>query len=85
MYKNTIIQLGQIGEEDYLMADTKRILADVDSDFFWEVKGKVAQLQIKQKSLIPLAVRELIGSDYPLDKLIQDEEDLAKIRALGYK
>lgn len=67
------------------MSETKRILADVDPDFFWEVKGKLAELQMLQKHVLPIAIRTFIGSDFPLEKLIDDPAVILRLNEIGIK
>lgn len=63
----------------------KRVLADVPEDFFWEMKGKLAEKQLKQKDALSVAIRQFIGSEFPLDQLIDDPEVITKLNAMGIK
>jgi hypothetical protein len=64
---------------------TKRVLADVPEDFFWEMKKRLADMKLTQKDTLAVAIRQFIGSSFPLDKLITDPEVLQKLNALGIK
>jgi hypothetical protein len=64
---------------------TKRLIAEVPDDFFWDVKKKLAEVQLNQKTATAVAVRELIHSDYPLAQLVEDPEDLKKLNDMGIK
>ena len=68
-----------------MAAEVKRILSDIPEAFFWEIKRKLAELQLKQKTVLAIALREFIGSTYPIEELVTDEDDLNKIKALGIK
>lgn len=61
---------------------SKRLIADVAPEFFWEVKQFSAATQLKQKTLTALAVHKLMGSTYPLSELICDPEEYNKVKNL---
>jgi hypothetical protein len=72
-------------KEIITMGETRRILADVPDDFFWEIKRKLADMKLTQKDAFAVALRQFIQSDFPLEQLITDEDNLAMIKAMGIK
>lgn len=52
-------------------------MTDIPEDFFWEVKKYIVENQLKQKSLVAVAIREYIGSEYPLSDIVLDDDELA--------
>ena len=61
---------------------SKRIVAEVPDDFFWELKAKAADMKLSQKELIIIALRKTINSKFPVEQLFDNEETICKIRAL---
>lgn len=64
---------------------SKRLIAEVPDDFFWEVKKQLAELQLSQKDATAVAVRQFINSEYPLEKLVEDPETIQRLNELGIK
>lgn len=63
--------------------DTKRLLAEVPEDFFWEVKRVCAESKMKQKDLVFAALRQLMLPEYDLSNYTSDPELLAKFKSMG--
>jgi len=59
----------------------KRVIAEVTDEFFWELKQKTAQTQLKQKTIIILSIHKLMQMETPLVDLI-DSEEYARLVAL---
>lgn len=60
----------------------KRLIAEVPDKVFWDVKKKAADMQLNQKTVVCVAVRQFLQLDIPLEDIV-GEEDVVRLRALG--
>lgn len=51
------------------MSESKRLLADIPEEIFWEIKARVAENKLKMKEMIPLAVVKFLKINTTAEEL----------------